>query len=112
MTLKTDINSDLSVFFNNDEFAEEVLYTPKGKKLIDAVYIYAVISQDGDVQEPYVRGEETATCIIEVKASDVSTPQHGDTFTFNDEIWEFDPVRGVIKKDDYTLIIALEREMS
>ena len=108
MTLKTQITSDLSAFFNTDEFAETVSYTPKGGAAVD---ITAIVSQDDPLQEPYVRGENTATCEIEVQASEVPTPQYGDTFTFGGETWEFDPIRGVLHKDDYTRLIGLEREM-
>lgn len=108
VTLKTQIASDLSIFFNIDEFAEIVSYIPKGGAAVD---ITAIVSRDNPFQEPYVRGEDTATCEIEVLASEVPTPQYGDTFTFGGETWEFDPVRGVIHKDDYTRLIGLEREM-
>ena len=102
------MTSDLSVFFNTDEIAETVSYTPKDGVAVD---IAAIVSQDDPLQEPYVRGENTATCEIEVLASDVSDPQYGDTFTFGGETWEFDPVRGVIHKDDYTRLIGLERQL-
>jgi len=109
MTLKTQLTSDLDSFFNTDEFAEEITYTAKGE---DAVTISAIVMREAPLQEPYVRGPETATCEIIVKISDVATPQHGDTFTLNDsEIWEFDPTNGVIYQDDDVLHILLERRL-
>ena len=109
MTLKTQLTSDISAFFNTDEFAESITYTAKGKS---GASIDAIVIRDASLQEPYVRGSETATCEIIVKISDVATPQHGDTFTLNDsEIWEFDPSNGVIYQDDDVLHIILERRM-
>ena len=109
MTLKELMTSDLAAFFNTDEFAESITYTPKGG---EAATISAIVMRDAPRQEPYVRGEETATCEIIVKISDIATPQHGDTFTLSDsEIWEFDPSNGVVYQDDDVLHIILERRM-
>jgi hypothetical protein len=106
MTLKTDIRDDLSVFFNADEFSELVTYTPKGRI---GVSILAIVYRGNPFQEPYVRGEDTATCEVEVKAGDVSSPQYGDTFNFGGDVWEFDPTRGIIRTDEYTHLIGLIR---
>ena len=109
MTLKTLMTNDLSAFFNTDEFAESITYTPAGGA---AVTISAIVMRDAPAQQPYVRGENTATCEIIVKLADVATPQHGDTFTLNDsEIWEFDPSSGVVYRDDDVLHIVLERRL-
>jgi hypothetical protein len=109
MTLKTVIQSDNATFFNPDEFADiPVVYTPKGGAATD---ITAIVTRDNPFQEPYVRGENMAKCEIEVQASEVPTPQYGDTFTFDGETWEFDPGRGVIRKDNYALLIGLERQL-
>lgn len=106
MTLKDQITSDLATFFNTDEFAETVSYTPLGGAAVD---ITAVVTRDNPFQEPYVRGEETATSEIAVQKSEVSDPQYGDLFTFDSETWEFDPVRGVVREDDDTYLIGLVR---
>ena len=106
MTLKTQITSDLCAFFNTDEFAETVSYTAVGGAAVD---ITAMVERGNPLQEPYVRGEETATCEIWVKVSEVSDPQYGDLFVFDSETWEFDPVRGVIDQDDDVLVIGLVR---
>ena len=109
MTLKNQITNDLSVFFNIDEFAEIIVYTN-----LNAIEtsIPAMVSREDPVQEEYVRGNETATCEIEVKISDVPTPHYGETFTFDNVVWEFDPVLGVTKKTDDVLTIRLERRLS
>lgn len=106
MTLKTQMTSDLSVFFNTEEHAETVTYTPKGGA---AVSIDVIVNREADFQEDYVRGRETATCTIMVKVTDVTDPQHGDVYTFNSEDWDMDSTRGVIYEDSYILIIGLER---
>ena len=119
MTLKDQKTSDLSTFFNTDEFADTVSYTALDDLATD---ITAVVTRDNPFQEPYVRGEDTATAEILVKKSEVSDPQYGDIFTiptelsdFNEtivlesEIWEFDPVRGIINEDDDTYLIGLVR---
>ena len=110
MTLKTDIQNDLATFFDTDEFAETIKYTSVNH-VGPATDITAIVTRDNPFQEPYVRGESMATCEIEVQVSEVLNPQYGDKFTFGDETWEFDPVRGVIRKDDYMLLIGLEREL-
>ena len=106
MTLKSQLTDDLSTFFNTDEFAETVSYTPKGDVARD---ITIIPTRGNPFQEPYVRGEETATCEIEAMRSEVSNPQHGDIFTFDSETWEFDPVRGIINQDNDTYLIGLVR---
>lgn len=107
MTLKSQLTDDLSTFFNTDEFAETVSYTPIGGLATD---ITAIPERGNPFQEPYVRGEETATCEITVMRSEVSNPQYGDIFTFaSSEVWEFDPVRGIISQDNDTYLIGLVR---
>lgn len=109
MTLKTQMTTDLSVFFDSDEFAESVTYTPTGG---EATTITAIVVQDMPFQEPYVRGEMTAVCDLIVQRSEVSNPQEGDAFTFGGETWRLDPDRGVVYEDDWIYEIGLEREMS
>jgi hypothetical protein len=108
MTLKTQMADDLSIFFDTDEFAETISYTP----LDDAARnITAIVDRSAPGQEPYIRGHNTATCEISVKASDMPTPQLGDLFTIDDQTWEVDPSdgQGVIHEDDFTLTVALRR---
>lgn len=109
MTLKTQLTSDLSVFFNSDEFAESVTYTASGG---EATTITAVVVRSMSHYEPYVRGENTAMAEIICKKSQVSAAGYGDTFAFDSQTWELDPVRGVIYEDDDVVHVALERRMS
>lgn len=82
MTLKTDIFSDLAAFFNTEEFAETITYTPSGG---DAVSI-AAIPEDMD---PSIMDVEPPadSMVLHVKTADVSDPQRGDTFTISSETW-------------------------
>lgn len=89
MTFKSDAIEDIEeVVSETGEFSKEITYTPKGGV---AVTIDAIVNRNEPFQEPYVRGENTATCEIIVKASEVTNPQHGDTFTIDGETWEFNP---------------------
>ncbi len=106
MTLKTQLTIDMSVFFNADEFAETVSYTPKGGAAVD---ITAIVTREGAHQEPYVRGPSTAIGSVIVKKSDVSNPQHGDTYAFDSQTWEHDPENGVTYEDAQVHEIALRR---
>jgi len=71
--------------------------------------ITAIITEQGPAQEPYERGPQFAIGEIEVKAAEVTTPQHGDTFTYDSKTWEIDPGEGVVYTDTYTRRIALRR---
>ena len=106
MTFKTQMTTDLSVFFNSDEFAETVSYTAIGGAAVD---ITAIVTHEGAHQEPYVRGPSTAIGSIMVKKSDVSNPQHGDTYAFDSQTWEHDPESGVVYEDDQIHEIAIRR---
>jgi hypothetical protein len=111
MSLKNQMLSDLdTVFFNTDEFADSIKYTPKD----DFMRTIPAIRTNGERLQPYVRGPETAVCEYQVKVADVGNPQHGDEYTITsdagvEETWEFldtyDAVGG-------TRYIVLEREMS
>ncbi|MFH1616657.1 MAG: hypothetical protein ABIG61_16435 [Planctomycetota bacterium] len=82
MTLKTQMTSDLSVFFNTDEFAETITYTPSGG---EAVSISAILEDMDpsimDVPPP------ADSMLLSVKYSDISSPGRGDTFTISEETW-------------------------
>ncbi len=106
MTLATQLTTDLSSFFNTDEFAETVSYTPKGGSAVD---ITAIVTREGAHQEPYVRGPSTAIGSIIVKKSDVSNPQHGDIYSFDSQTWEHDPENGVTYEDAQVHEVALRR---
>lgn len=86
MTFKTIISDDLTnVFFNVDEFAEAVTYTPNGGA---ARTIKVILTQeDPAIQTPAPPGD---SMIIVVRYADITAPGRGDTFTINSETWYVD----------------------
>jgi len=106
MTFSSQLTTDLAVFFNTDEFAETVIYTATGGV---AASITAIVTREGEGQEPYVRGIFTATALVLVKKSEVATPRHGDIYAFDSQTWEHDPGRGVGYEDAQLHEVALRR---
>lgn len=105
---KAQIITDLSVFFNLEEFAETVSYTASGQAAID---VTAIIIRDTVFQEPYIRGPHTAHADLYIKKSEIAEPRFGDTFTADEEIWELDPSRGVFYEDNNVMVVGLERRL-
>lgn len=103
--------NDLSIFFNLGEFAETIVYTALGGS---SVNVTAVVIRNIVLEEPYVRGDKTARAEIYVKKSEVDNPRFGDTFTFDRQTWELDPIKGVMynDEDDDVFKIGLERNLS
>ena len=84
MSLKSQMTSDLDMFFNTDEFASTITYTPTGG---DPVSITAVPgAQDATGQDPVPSGD---TMVIFVMAAEVENPQYKDQFTIDGETWYF-----------------------
>ena len=108
MTLKTQMAADMPVFFNDDEFSEKIGYTAAGESLAT---IDAIVDRSGAQLEEYVRGPVTAIITITVQKTDVPNKAYGDTFTIDDNEWNFEPTSGVIYEDDNTVQISLERDM-
>lgn len=82
MTLKAQITSDLTTFFDTDEFAETTSYTPSGGA---AVSISAILE---DMDPSIMDYDPPAdSMILNVKTSDVSDPQRGDIFVISGETW-------------------------
>jgi hypothetical protein len=106
-TPKEQAVTDLAIHFSADlPWVESIGYTPKGGVLDD---VLAMVDRSGTGQEPYVRGPETATCIVTVQASEVANPQRGDVFTLGGYDWELEPGEGVILDDGYVFEISLRR---
>jgi len=82
MTLATQIVSDLPVFFNTDEFATSVVYTPNGGAATTITILED--TQNAGLQDPDSVSDEK---VIVVKYTDLNTPDKGDTFVLNSEIW-------------------------
>jgi len=91
VTLKDDMLTDLDdVFFDTDEFAEEVSYT---RTDWDAVDITIIREEQNPSNTDASPGDEM---IIRTKASDMTDPpQRGDTFKIDDETWYFKANLGI-----------------
>jgi len=77
------ITTDLSVFFNTDEFAKSVTYTPLNREGTTIPIIIA--SSDESLQSPQPAGDQL---VILARESDVASPNpQGDTFTIDSETY-------------------------
>ena len=106
MTLKEQMLADMPIFYNDDEFAEEVDYTPVGGA---ETQITAIVDRDYSFQEPYLRGPDTATALISVQKSEVVNPQYGDIFGFDSQVWELEPTNNVVYEDEEEYEIMIIR---
>ena len=96
MTFKDQLTTDLSVFFNTDEFAQTVTY--KGTP-IAAIVDYG--------ENPGKEGDALITLgTLTVKASDVPSPAYRDTVVIGSNTWR---VRGVISGDGYIWKLSIYR---
>ena len=77
MTLKTQMTSDLSTFFNTDEFAETVSYNGSD--------ISGVVDFGEDLNEQSDGLQAVATLYI--KKSDVADPNYRDTVVIDSVTW-------------------------
>ena len=83
MSFADTLTTDLSVFFNTDEFAVSVTYTPLNGEGTTIPIIIA--SGDESLQDPQPAGDEL---IILANESDIATPNpKGDTFTIDTETY-------------------------
>ena len=89
MTLKSQQSSDLSIFFNTDDFAEIITYNGEN---IQAIVDYGI----GNL------GENARTARIVIKQSDVEDPAYRDTVVIGSSTWRVfrDPSNEVAIKGD------------
>jgi hypothetical protein len=86
MTLKTDILSDLdSVFFNNDEFSENLTYTPSGGK---ATTIKGIFTDPYEAVNPATHEAETTAPTVLAMNADITGIAHGDIITRGSTAYE------------------------
>lgn len=84
MTLKTQMQADLaSVFYNTDDFAETVTYTPAGGAGISVVAIIDYGRDDEDGADDLGQNAK-----IRIMVSSVATVTAGDTITIGANTWE------------------------
>jgi len=82
MTLKAQIAADITGFFDTEDFAEEITYTPSGGAPVTITVIIGEV--DPSVMAEYPPADNA---VLNVMVSDVADPQIGDTFTVNSETW-------------------------
>lgn len=90
MTLKTQMNDDVStVFLNTDDFAEAITYTADGES---PTSINAVVERNEDTAldafDTEHRQEQRIS--ITVSTTDVSSFSRDDTFTIDSDLWLVD----------------------
>ena len=100
MTLKAQLTTDLSVFFDTDEFAEVVTYNSAS---IKAVVDYGVNQSLDD----NINDSNMTKATIFVKASDVPDPKYRDTVIINAVVWD---VMNIAEGDGYAWKLNLYRD--
>ena len=102
MTFKDQMANDLdNVFFNTDEFAVEVVYTPKATGVgqsIKALVDYGLpeniqgnrgdgytwtLTCERDVRSDFVHGNTRSVATVTVNASDIPEPKYRDIITID-----------------------------
>lgn len=83
-TFKEQEAIDLAVFYNTDEMAKEVTYSPKDGQAKTVTIIPG--SRKGTLQDPIAPAD---TMVIWVQTADVENPQFEDQFSIDGEIWYF-----------------------
>ncbi len=107
MAFIDDRSADLSVMFSADMFGEEINYTPKGGATVNGVL--SLIDRNGQAEDikngglywglPVARnyranfggGGKIKTAVVWVLKSDISSPDYGDTLTYDGETWTVKP---------------------
>lgn len=85
MTLKTQITSDISTFFNTDEFADSASYTPAQYAHVHKLGTSNTTTVNGNLYKDFVviNGSEAYLPIFECATADVSSAAHGDRLTID-----------------------------
>ncbi len=80
MTFKDDLTNDLDIFFNDDEFAIEIIFkTATIEGIFDNEFAQTA---EGDI------GVETTVPQVLVRSSDVSGDDHGETMTIDSVVYK------------------------
>ncbi|RLB89189.1 MAG: hypothetical protein DRH26_12110 [Deltaproteobacteria bacterium] len=102
-TFIDQLATDLAVFLNTDEFAQDVIYNDGN----GPVTIPAVVDFAADGVTP---GDQAS---ILVKKSDVSSPDYRQTFTIDSVVWYVRPVSKdkdfVLSQDDQCYLLAISK---
>lgn len=87
MSLKTQLATDLAIFFNIDEFADEATYTPKGGAPF-AIKVVPVFNRNLEI----LQNGQKNTADFHVRKDQVPNPVFGDTITHNSLAWTIEAV--------------------
>jgi len=80
MTLNDQLATDLSIFFDNADFAEIVTY--------NGASITAIVDYKTNLDPVGSRGSAMATAEMSVKVSDVAVPAYRDTVVIGSATWK------------------------
>jgi len=98
MTLKAQIESDLPVFFNTDEFASSVVYNGNTGT--------GILTKQQDLAQSETGQSQFAT--LTIRKSFVADPTIYDTIVVDGITWR---VNTVLKSDDYASTLMIEAEI-
>lgn len=99
MTLKDHFNADLSLFFNTDEFAVEVIY---GCATVKVIVDY--------LKDPNIFGEKNVSdkAQVYIRKEDAGNPKFGDFMFFDEKSWK---VVGISSGEDGSVfVLDVERD--
>ena len=83
MTFKSQLTTDMAVFYNSDEFADAAVYSPVSG---DDVPCNVIVDHDVLIQaDGYDATVATLGTTVTALVSDVGTLRRGDTFTLADD---------------------------
>lgn len=89
-TFTDQLTTDLAAFFNADEFAESVSYTPSGGS---ATAITVLWDQPWDLSSPEDIGMSSDTIMVLAKTSDVSAARRDETIVRGATTYKIKSVR-------------------
>ena len=105
MGFKEQLATDAAnVFFNEDEFAETVLFTPQGGL---SVYAKAIITYDAEPTN--ARGGTATEAMISFPVAIVGNPVYGDSVMVGAEYWK---VINQVSRDAAVVVLSIRKERS
>lgn len=84
MTFASQLSTDLAVFYDTDELAVAMTYTPASGSAssVTGVPFY------GDAADVDSVGDFGKTARFRLRVSEVATPDRGETLTVGSDVWE------------------------
>lgn len=105
-TFKEQMESDLAVFFNTEEFGQAAIFSPA----VGAQKDCTIVLEAGDGLEMTAIGDTPgAVGRISAKVSEVETPDPGDYFTITETLEAWRVVR-VVRRDSQVVTLEVARE--